>query len=166
MIVSTIGNNQKCLLWIFCLAHFADTQINGIEQRRPAFWDREEQPALHIVSGLGKVRYLVRLVRERDHEELVLRIGGLEEFLYSFASALNLAAHAAAHVENYAQRNRRVLTREMADILLVLAFKNLEIFFVQASHQAIHWIGDSDRNQNQIHLRSDQRGMGAHRVVG
>src|SRR5579863_5233953 len=38
----------------------------------------------------------------------------------------------------------------MADLLLILAFENRKIFFVQASDQAIHRIGDSNGNKHQV----------------
>jgi hypothetical protein len=81
-----------------------------------------------------------------------LRIGGLEEFDHRIAGAVDLAAHAAAHVENHAERNRRILAGEGFDFLRFPAFEKIEILTVQAGDEPVHGIGDGDRHQDQIHI--------------
>ena len=53
-------------------------------------------------------------VVELHQEELVLGIRGLEELRDRLARFLQLAAHAAAAIEDDADRKRRVLARELA----------------------------------------------------
>ena len=165
MIVATIRNNEKGLFWVLRLPHFADAQINGIQKGCAAFRNREQELAFDVLHGLGKIRDLARFVGERNHEKLVLRVGGLEKFFDGLARTLNLAAHAATHVENHTKRYRGVFTGKMANVLLFFALVNLEIVLVKAGHQAIHRIGNRHRNQDQIHLGPDQRRMGPHCVT-
>jgi hypothetical protein len=97
---------------------------------------------------LGQIR--AHPLVELHQEKFVIRIRGLKKLYDRFTGAFDLAAHAAAHIEDYAQGNRRILARKMADILHFLALKYAEVLLVQTRHQAVHGIGNGHRNQDQI----------------
>ena len=150
---------EQGLLGIFGLPHFAHAEINGVEQCGATFGDGVDELALDIFDRLGEVGDFFRLVGEGDHEEFVLRIRRLEELDDGFAGALDLAAHAAAHVEDHTQRDGSIFTREVSDLLLIFAFEYREIFLVESGDQAIHGIGNGDRHQDQIHAGLQWLGM-------
>ena len=165
VVVTTIRDDEQRLLWVFRLVHFADAEVNGIQQSRPALWHCVHQLTLDIFDGRGEVRHLLRLVRESNHEEFILRIGGLEEFDDCLPGALNLTAHAAAHVEDHANRNRSILAGKCADFLRFLILVYLEIFLVESGYQAIHRIGNGDRHQHQADIDLHGLGVGFQRRV-
>ncbi len=51
------------------------------------------------------------------------------------------------------------------DLLLVLAFKELEVLFVEAGDQAVHGIRNRDRHQNQVHVDLEGLGVGLQRRI-
>src|ERR1019366_5164179 len=107
------------------------------KQGRAALGHRIEEPALNVVHRTGEIGDLLRLIGEGDHEELVLRVGGFEELDHRLAGALDLAAHAAAHVKNHADRNRSVFAGESLDLLLVFAFEKVEVLAVEAGYKPV-----------------------------
>ena len=123
VVVPTIGYDQQRLLREFRLPHFADPQVNGIQQRRAAFGHCVHQFPLDLLDRLREIRDLLRFIGKCDHEKFVLRVGGLEELHNRFARPLDLAAHAAAHVEDHAQRNRSILAGECLDRLCLFALE-------------------------------------------
>src|ERR1700674_157941 len=137
MVVAAIGDDQQSLLRILRLAHLADAQVNRIQQRRAPLGNRVDEPALNVVHRAGEIGNLLRLIRESNHEELVLRVGGLEELDHRLAGALGLAAHAAAHIKNHPDRNRSVFPGESFDLLLVFAFEKVEVLAVEAGYQPV-----------------------------
>src|SRR6266403_1458327 len=137
MIVAAVGNNQQSLLRILGLAHLADAQVNRIQQRRAPLGNRIDESALNVIHRTGEIGNLLRLIRESNHEELVLRVSGLEELDDRLAGALDLAAHAAAHVKDHAERNRSVFAGESLDLLLVFAFEKVEVLAVETGYQTV-----------------------------
>src|SRR5450631_1754800 len=110
MIITAIRNDEQRLFWVFRLPHFTYTQVNRVQERGSPFRNRKNQLALNIFNRLGEVRDFLRLVREGNHKELILRIGGLEKLGDRLPGAINLAAHAAAHVKYHADGDWGVLT--------------------------------------------------------
>src|SRR3989441_413344 len=87
---------------------------------------------------------------EGDHEELILRVGSLEELHHSFACPLDFAAHATTHIEDDAQRHGGVFAGEVLNFLRFFAFEDVEVLFIQAGHQTIHWVRDGNGNEHQV----------------
>src|SRR5258707_3967830 len=137
MVVPAVGNNQQSLLRILGLAHLADSQVNRIQQRRAPLGNRIDEPALDVIHRTGEIGNLLRLIGEGNHEELVLRVGGLEELDNRLAGALDLAAHAAAHITDHADRNRSVFAGERLDLLPVLAFEKVKVLAVKAGYKTV-----------------------------
>ena len=137
MVVAAVGDDQQSLLRILGLPHFRDAEVNGVQQRGAALGNGVEQLPLNIIYRTGEVGEFLRLIGEGDHEELVLRIGGLEKLDHCLAGAVDLAAHAPAHVEDHADRNRRVLAGKRLDFLQVFAFENVEVIAIQAGDQPV-----------------------------
>src|SRR5208337_1987853 len=165
VVVAAIGNDEQRLLRIFGLTHFSDAQVNGVQQRRAAPGDGVDEPALNVIHRTGEIGNFLRLVGEGDHEELVLRVGRLEELNHRFAGALDLAAHAAAHVEDHSNRNRSVFAGEGLDLLLILAFEKVEILAIQTGYQPVQRIGDGDRHQHHVHIYFVGFGVGLERRI-
>src|SRR5882672_688682 len=159
VVVAPIGDDQQSFLRIARLAHLADAQVDGVKQRRASLGDGIDQLPLNVLHGSGEVRNLFRLIRKGNHEELILRIGRLEELDYSLASALDLAAHAAAHVENYTQGYRSVFTGEGLDLLLFLALEQVEILSIKSCHQPIHGVSDGHGNEHHLHVHAERLGV-------
>src|SRR5208337_1784318 len=123
------------------------------------------EPALNVIHRTGEIGDLHRLIGEGDHEELVLRVGGLEEFAHRLAGALDLAAHAAAHVEDHADRNRSVFAGESLDLLLVFAFEKVEVLAVEAGYEPVQGIGDGHRHQDHVYIYFVGLGVGPERRI-
>ncbi len=115
--------------------------------------------------GVGEVGDLLRLVGEGDHEELVLRVGGLEEFDDRLPCALDLARHAAAHVEDDAEGDGSVFAGEGLDLLLFPALKKTEVVAIKPGDEPVHGVGDGNGYQHQIHIHFHGLGVGAQRGV-
>ena len=94
-------------------------------------------------------------VVELHQEELVLGVGGLEELRHRLARFFQLAAHAAAAIEDHAHRKRRVLARKLRDLLLLLVLEDLEVLLFQPGDEAVHGVGDGHRNQHQRAVHAD-----------
>src|SRR5262249_16719868 len=101
-IVTTIRDHQKGLLAMRGLLHLIHTHIDGIEQRRAAFGHGVNQFALNVFNRISEVRNDFWLVIEGHQEEFVLRVSRLEELDHCFLGLIDLIAHAAAHIEDYA----------------------------------------------------------------
>ena len=96
----------------------------GIKQSGAPLGNGVYEFSLDVFDGLGEIGNLLRLVSKGDHEEFVLRIRCFEEFDDRFAGPFDFAAHAAAHIEDDAERDGSIFTGKMADILLILTFVN------------------------------------------
>jgi hypothetical protein len=47
----------------------------------------------------------------------------------------------------------------MADLLAIFPFKDLEILFVETSHEAVEGVSNRNRHQNEVDLGLDHRGV-------
>jgi hypothetical protein len=100
------------------------------------------------MSSTERVKSLTSPVGKCDHEKFVLWVRRLEELHHRFACALDLACHAAAHVEDGTQRNRGILTRKVLNLLSLLPLEDLEILFVQPGHLTVLRIYNRHRHQH------------------
>ena len=137
VIVPSIRDDEQRLLREFRLPHFADAQIDGIQQGRASLGNGVHQFALDVFHRLREVRNFLGFVGERDHEEFVLGVGRLEKLHYRLPRPLDFAAHAATHIEDYAQRHGCILAGKMLDLLLVLAFEDGKVILVQPGNQTV-----------------------------
>ena len=149
VVVAAVGDDQQGFFREFGLTHLADAQVDGIEQGGASFGNGVNQASLNVFDRTGEIGDLFGLVGEGDHEEFVLRIRGLEELDDRFAGALDLAAHAAAHVEDDANRDWGVFAGESLDLLLVLAFERLKLSRSRPVTSRFK-VGDGDRHQDQV----------------
>src|SRR5215470_12452900 len=72
-----------------------------------------------------------------------------------FAVFVDLVGHAAAEVENDADRDGNVFGREGDDFLLDVIFKHAEVVRVEAGNQAIVRIGDGDVDKREVDVGAD-----------
>jgi hypothetical protein len=104
-----------------------------------------------------------RAVVELDEEELVARIGGAEERGGGLLGFLHLVAHAAAGIEEEADRDRGVIGRETGDRLLDAIFEDVEGIGTEAVDGRAQAVGDVHRHQHEGRVDA-QQGRLAHRV--
>ena len=114
-----------------------------------------------VVNGCDQFRPVVEL----NQEKLVLGIGGFEELRRGQTRLLQFGAHAAAGIEDEADRERRIFAGEGRDLLLSLFFEELEVFFFQAGDEAVQRIGDGDVDQNEVRVDADA-GRASARLIG
>ena len=141
-------------------AHAAHAQVNGVQQRRPAFGNGVHQLVLDVLDRGGVIDQQFRLLGEGDHEEFVLRIGGAEELDHRLARLVDLVGHGTADVEDHAQRYGCVLAGEVANLLRLAVVGEREVLLLQSGHQPVHGIGDGYRNQHQVHVLAQRLGVG------
>ena len=104
----------------------------------------------------GEVLDQLGPVVEADDEELILRVGGLDELQNRLPGANQLGGHGAGEVEDDADRNRRIFAGKGGDFLLSAVLEDLEVFLLEAGYQAVHGIGDRDRHQHHVHIHADE----------
>src|SRR6266700_5700777 len=131
---------------------------------------------LYIFDRFGEIRSKLGTVVERDHEELVLRVRGLEELNDGFARLLDLVIHTPAHIENHAERDGSIFTGKVLYFLQLAAFQYGKVFLVQAGDNAVPVVGNGYVHQDQIHIHNGagfamvlnlrQRAFGTVFVVG
>src|ERR1035437_1197065 len=108
-IVSAVGKNEDRLARIARLLHMLHGHVDAVEQRGPALGLRKGQAILNLF-GIGRqADHQLRAVVKTNQEKLVFRIRRFEELRHGLARFHQLAAHAAAGIENDAHRQRRVL---------------------------------------------------------
>ena len=137
------------------LLHLVQGHVDAVQQRRAALGLGEGQPVLNLFQVRGEGHHQLRPVVELNQEEFVLGIGGLEELRHRLARFVQLAAHAAAGIEDEPDRKRRVFARELRDLLLALVFEHAEVFLLQARDEAVQRIGHRHRNQHQRGVDAD-----------
>ena len=152
VVVATVRNDQKSLLGIMGVFHLAYAHVDGVEQRGASLRDCVNQLALDVFNGLGEVGAQLGTIVEGDHEEFVRRIGRLEEFDDGFARLLDFVRHAAAHVEDHAERDGRVFAGEVLHFLGFIAFKDGKVFFVQPGDDAVPVVCYGYIHQHQVHI--------------
>ena len=87
-------------------------------------------------------------VVELNQEEFVLRIGRAHELRHRLPRPLQLSAHAAAGIENHADRKRHILTSKRGDLLRDLILGELEVVLFQ-TREEFSGRGDGHRDGNQ-----------------
>jgi hypothetical protein len=144
MVIAAVGDDEQGALGILRLIHFVDAKVNGVEQGSAPLGNREHQLALDVFHGLREIGDFFGSIREGDHEELVLRVRGLEEFLDGLARFIDFAAHAAADVENDTDGDWGILAGEILDLLRVVALEDGKILAVKTGDESVQRIGNGD----------------------
>src|SRR6202451_592932 len=107
-VVASIRDDQQSLSRVVSFLHFMHREIHAIEQRRAAFRLSKRQSALEPVRIGREGNRQLRPVVELNQEEFVGRIGRLKELGRCLARLLKLRTHAAAGVEDQADRDGRI----------------------------------------------------------
>ena len=113
---------------------------------------------MNLVKGLRGVRQQLWFIGEGDDEVVVLWICVSEEFVGCLADRVDLIGHAAAQIDQDADRERHVLSIEVLDCLFVLTFENLKIGLRKIDHRMILHVGDRHRNQNHFDIHAETVG--------
>src|ERR1700676_2927516 len=127
MIIASIGKDEQGTFWIMCAAHFAEPEIDGVEERGATSGHAHHHAALQVFDAVGEGAGKLGAFGETDQEEFVLGISGFKKLQGSFARLVHFVAHAAAHVEDYADRNRYVFGGEGDDFLLDVVFVDAKV---------------------------------------
>src|SRR5215469_3756298 len=156
MIIPSIGKNQQGTLGVMCTPHLAETQIDGVQERRAATRGGHQHAALQVFHAVGKRAGKFGSFVEGHQKELVLRIRGLKELQRGFARLVDLVGHAAAEIENHADGDGHIFGGKGDDLLLDVVLKYAEIVLLEAGNETVEGIGDRYINQGQVHIRADQ----------
>ena len=100
MIVTAIGNDEQRSFPVFCVFHFAQSLVNGVQQRRSTFGLRKYEFFPEIVRVRGEINRETGLVGKGDHEVLVLGIGNFAQLIDGVVHAVQLVRHASADIQN------------------------------------------------------------------
>src|ERR1017187_7918843 len=154
-VVATVGDDQQRLAGVPGLLHFMQAQIDGVQQGGHAFGLAETEAALDVPGAVGEGLHQFGRIVELYQVELVFGIGGLEELGDRLAGLCQLLAHAAGTIEQNANGKGGVFAGKLRNDLLLLVLKDLEIFLFEAGDKAVQRIGDGNRNEDQVDIRTD-----------
>ena len=135
MIIASVRYDEQCFLCVVCAFHFAEAQINSIQQSRLPVRGRKHQPVLQIFDAGCERAGQLRAIVEINQEKLVFRIRGMEKLNRRLPGSFNLVAHAPAHIENHADRDGHILARKAQNFLLHSVFEYAEVALFQPGHK-------------------------------
>src|SRR4029077_4044484 len=136
--------------------HLVETQINRIEERSAASRGRRENAALKILDTVGEATHELCSFVKTDKKELVLRVGSLEKLRGGFPGFIDFIGHAAAKVEDDADRNGYIFGGEILDFLLNAVFEDSEVVRLKPGDQAIVWVSDRNVDKRQVDINMDR----------
>src|SRR5215470_6313182 len=87
---------------------------------------------------------------EGYEEELVPRVSVAEKRVHGLTCLGHLGGHAAAGIEHDADTRRRILRREVNDVLRGCVLEQRKVFLLQTGDSFAVVIGDGYRDENQI----------------
>src|SRR5207244_5645761 len=125
----------------------------------------KHQAALQVFDAVGKRTGQLGAFVEADQEELILRVGGLEELQGRFAGLAYLVGHTAAEIKNYADRDGHVLGGKRDYFLLDVVFVDAEVVGIEAGNESIVRIGDRHINQRHLQDRKSTRLNSSHQII-
>ena len=135
MIIASVRYDEQCFLCVVCTFHFAEAQINSIQQSRLPLRRRIHQSVLQIFytgrERTGQLRPVVKI----NQQELVLRVCSAEKLYRGGPGFFDLVAHAPAHIENHADRDGHILARKAQNFLLHSVFEYAEVALFQPGHK-------------------------------
>ena len=105
---------------------------------------------------MGKTLDQRRLLVERDQEELVVGVSSLEEAHDRVPRGVDVVLHAAADVEQDADRYRGGLLDEVGDLLFHLVFEDPEVVLLEAGYVAVERVRDRDLDEDRIDLGAER----------
>src|SRR6516225_8461235 len=79
MIIASIGENEQGTFGVMCTPHLAQTKVDSVQKGSPALRGSHQHARLKIFDRIGEGTSKLGALVKADQEELVLRIGGLEE---------------------------------------------------------------------------------------
>src|ERR1017187_3165633 len=154
-VVAAVGDDQNRLARVPCLLHFMQAQVDGVQQGGHAFGLAETEAALDVPRAVGESLCQFGCVVELYQVELVFGIGGLQELGDGLAGLGELLAHTAGTIEQNTNGKGGVFARKLGNELLLLVLEDFEILLFKAGDKAVQGIGNGDRNENQINIRTD-----------
>ncbi len=126
-VIIAVGDHEKnFLLAVTFLLQIGHRAIDRIAHGRSPARIYTGDPLFHFLNVTGERNIQVRIVVEVDYKHLVLRIRGSYQIERGGLYPLPFFTHAAAVVDNDAERNGNVLPAEDLDGLFNTVFKNLE----------------------------------------
>src|SRR5271157_305486 len=154
-VVAAIGDDQNRLAPVPGPFHFMQAQVDCVQQGGHAFGLGETEAAPDLPGAAGEGLHQVGRIVELHQEELVFGIGGLQELGDSLAGLGELLAHAARTIEQNANGKGGVFAGKLRNDLRLLVLKDLEILLFEACDKAVQGIGDGDRNEDDVDVRTD-----------
>src|SRR5204862_3676670 len=126
--------------------------------RRSAGWPNAIERGADDVGRIGPCGDDVRLVVEREDEELVRRIEELEEETVDGAARIlnALAVHAVARVEKDAQSDRHARARQLRNSLALAVLEDVERVPVESRGEPTFRISDGRGDADDLHARLEQ----------
>ena len=132
-------------------------KVDGVEQRR-------QTAGLHLLEGIANLLGLateghgeVDLIVEFREKRLIVRTHSLEHGGGGIPRRPQLEIHAAADIECQPDRQGNVLAGEVGDGLLHAIVEQLEVLLAEAEDEAVHGIGNRNRDHHQIGLGPEAR---------
>jgi hypothetical protein len=141
MIIPPIREYEQGTFSVVCTPHLTESQVDSVQEGSPALWSSQHHPALKIFNAVSKGTGQFGPLIKADQEEFILRVGSLEEFESSLPGLVDFVGHAAAEIENHADRYGNILGGERDYFLLGIVFKDAEIVLVEARDQPIERVG-------------------------
>src|SRR5712664_2046567 len=92
---------------------------------------------------------------EPDQKPFIVSINSLEELNGRFLGVAEFVGHAAAEVEDDADRHRDVFRREIHDLLFDVVFEDAKAIALQNCHWAVACVSDGDVDERQIYICMD-----------
>ena len=128
--------------------------IASIKERAPEGFGVSD--FLIDLIGIGRERCeKFRPLTELDQEKFIACIGSLEKRGGGGRGLANLVAHAAAGIKHQTHRERRIILREIGDLLLNAVFKYPKIGCGQIRHVGAGCRYRMDRHQNQRSIHAE-----------
>ena len=153
VIVASIGQNEQRAPPVTCLAHLTEPQINGVKERCATLGCGQHHLALEVFNAVGKGAGEFGALIEAHKKEFVIGISSLEELDNCLTRTGNLVAHAAAVIEDHADRNGNVFRGKGRDLLFNIVFKHAEVSGIETRNLAIVGIGDRHIDQGGVYIQ-------------
>jgi hypothetical protein len=142
MIVSPIRYDEQGPFGVLCTPHFAQTEVDGVEEGGSSFRGGQHHAVLEIFHAVGKFAGQFRTFVKADEEEFVCRVGGFEELNGGFPRLAYFIAHASTDIENYANRDWHIFRGEGFDFLLDVVLKHPEVILLKSGDKAVVRVSD------------------------
>ena len=155
VIVAVSDHEQNFLLAMTFLLEVRHRRIDSVAHGGAAARIDARNSLFHFLDVAGQGDIQIRVVIEIDDEHLVLRVGSSHQIERSALHSLPFFPHAAAVVDDDAERNRNILAAEDLDGLLDAVFKDLERFLLKVGHQFAVLVHNADGQNHQARAHGE-----------